>query len=45
MPAAPLPHEQLPHDWPLTVLVDDVRGFKNQRPALVARSSPEALRG
>jgi hypothetical protein len=44
MPAAPLPHEQLPHHWPLTVLVDDVRRFKDQRPALVARSSPEALR-
>ena len=29
---------------PLTVLVDDVRDFKDQRPALVARSSPEALR-
>jgi len=33
-----------PNDSPLTVLVDDVRGFKDQRPALVARSSPEALR-
>jgi hypothetical protein len=33
-----------PHDTPLTVLVDDVRDFKDQRPALVARSSPEALR-
>jgi hypothetical protein len=29
---------------PLTVLVDDVRGFKDQRPAQVARSSPEALK-
>src|ERR1019366_10655378 len=28
---------------PLTVLVDDVRGFKDKRPALVARSSQEAL--
>lgn len=28
---------------PLTVLVDDVRGFKDERPALVARSSQEAL--
>ena len=27
----------------LTVLVDDVRGFKDERPALVARSSREAL--
>jgi hypothetical protein len=33
-----------PHDAPLTVLVDDVRDFKDERPALVARSSPEALR-
>jgi len=32
-----------PHDAPLTVLVDDVRDFKDDRPALVARSSPEAL--
>ena len=44
MPAAPLPNGQLPDDSSLTVLVDDVRGFKDQRPALVARSSPEALR-
>ena len=28
---------------PLTVLVDDVRGFKDERPALVARSSRGAL--
>ena len=28
---------------PLTVLVDDVRGFKDERPALVARSSQGAL--
>ena len=28
---------------PLTVLVDDVRGFKDERPALVARSSRQAL--
>ena len=28
---------------PLTVLVDDVRGFRDERPALVARSSQEAL--
>jgi hypothetical protein len=27
----------------LTVLVDDVRGFKDERPALVARSSQAAL--
>ena len=38
MPAAPTPHQS-----PLTVLVDDVRGFKDERPALVARSSQEAL--
>ena len=28
---------------PLTVLVDDVRGFRDARPALLARSSQEAL--
>jgi hypothetical protein len=28
---------------PLTVLVDDARGFRDKRPALVARSSQEAL--
>ena len=39
MPAAPTPHH-----LPLTVLVDDVRGFRDERPALVARSSQEALR-
>ena len=33
-----------PHPSPLTVLVDDVRGFRDERPALVARSSQEALR-
>jgi hypothetical protein len=43
MSATPLPQEP-PHDSPLAVLVDDVRDFKDQRPALVARSSPEALR-
>lgn len=35
--------ERWPHDVPLTVLVDDVRDFKDERPALVARSSPDAL--
>ena len=40
MPAAQAPGDR----QPLTVLVDDVRDFKDQRPALVARSSPEALR-
>ena len=39
MPAAPTPRH-----LPLTVLVDDVRGFRDERPALVARSSQEALR-
>jgi hypothetical protein len=29
---------------PLTVLVDDVRGFKDERPALVARTSQDALK-
>jgi len=38
-----MPTSQLPHPTPLTVLVDDVRGFRDQRPALVARSSQEAL--
>jgi hypothetical protein len=28
---------------PLTVLVDDVRGFRDERPARIARSSQEAL--
>jgi hypothetical protein len=32
-----------PHSAPLTVLIDDVRGFRDERPALVARSSQEAL--
>ena len=32
-----------PHPEPLTVLIDDVRGFKDERPASVARSSQEAL--
>ena len=32
-----------PRPAPLTVLVDDVRGFRDERPALVARSSQEAL--
>jgi hypothetical protein len=32
-----------PQHSPLTVLVDDVRGFKDGRPALIARSSQEAL--
>ena len=39
MPATPSPNPS-----PLTVLVDDVRGFKDERPALVARSSQEALK-
>lgn len=32
-----------PHPSPLTVLVDDTRGFRDERPTLVARSSQEAL--
>jgi len=32
-----------PQAAPVTVLVDDVRGFKDQRSALIARSSQEAL--
>ena len=31
-----------PHTTPLTVLVDYVRGFRDERPALVARTSQEA---
>jgi hypothetical protein len=38
MLAAPTPQQS-----PLTVLIDDVRGFRDGRPALVARSSQEAL--
>ena len=34
---------QSPEDSALTVLVDDVRGFRDERPALIARSSSEAL--
>jgi hypothetical protein len=33
----------VPPIQPLTVLVDDVRAFRDQRPAMVARSSQEAL--
>ena len=45
MPDLFSPHPTPPPDpKPLTVLVDDVRGFKDERPALVARSSQEALR-
>jgi hypothetical protein len=39
-----MPAAQPPHPSPLTVLVDDVRGFKDERPALVARSSQEAVK-
>ena len=38
-----MPTAQPTLPWPLTVLVDDVRGFTDKRPALVARSSQEAL--
>jgi hypothetical protein len=38
-----MPTAQPTLPWPLTVLVDDVRGFRDKRPALVARSSQEAL--
>lgn len=38
-----MPATSSPRHLPLTVLVDDVRGFKDGRPALVARSSQEAL--
>lgn len=33
----------LPLPSPVTVLIDDARGFKDERPALVARSSQEAV--
>jgi hypothetical protein len=39
-----MPTLESPRAEPLTVLIDDVRGFKDERPALVARSSQEALR-
>jgi hypothetical protein len=39
MPEAPSPRPS-----PLTVLVDDVRGFRDERPGQVARSSQEALK-
>ncbi len=39
MPAAPSPHPT-----PVTVLIDDARAFRDQHPALLARSSQEALR-
>jgi hypothetical protein len=32
-----------PHASPLTVLIDDVRGFRDERPALIARASQDAL--
>ena len=38
-----MPPGRWPQDAPLTVLVDDVRDFRDDRPALVARSSPQAL--
>jgi hypothetical protein len=34
---------QPPQNQTLTVLVDDVRAFKDERPALIARSSQDAL--
>ena len=38
-----MPVELSPRPSPLTVLVDDVRGFRDERPARIARSSQEAL--
>ena len=38
-----MPTAHPPHPLLLTVLIDDVREFKDGRPALVARSSKEAL--
>jgi hypothetical protein len=34
---------QPPQNSAVTVLVDDVRGFRDERPALIARSSQDAL--
>ena len=39
-----MPATNTPHPSPLTVLVDDVRGFRDGRSALVARSSQDALK-
>jgi hypothetical protein len=39
-----MPATNTPHSTPLTVLVDDVRGFRDGRPALIARSSQDALK-
>ena len=39
-----MPAAHSTHPTPLTILVDDARGFRDERPALVARSSQEALR-
>ena len=39
-----MPAAQTPQPLPLTVLIDDVRGFRDARPALIARSSSEALK-
>jgi hypothetical protein len=39
-----MPATSSPQDLPLTLLVDDVRGFKDERPAFVARTSQEALK-
>ena len=38
-----MPAITAPHTEQLTVLIDDVRGFKDERNALVARSSQEAV--
>jgi hypothetical protein len=38
-----MPAASSTHPSALTVLVDDVRGFRDERPALVARTSQEAL--
>lgn len=38
-----MPAPASPHTTPLTVLIDDVRAFKDQRPTSLARTSQEAL--
>jgi hypothetical protein len=39
-----MPNAYSSHPQPLTVLIDDTRGFRDERPALIARSSQDALR-
>src|SRR6185436_5969737 len=43
-PGATMPATNTPQPSALTVLVDDVRRFRDGRPALVARSSQDAMK-